>query len=1329
MARGQHIHYHRRKIVVLAVFLQTCIVFCQPSISFRHLSVKDGLSQNSVISIAQDSTGYLWLATQDGLNKYDGRRFDVFNYYFVDITKPTYSHLGKVYVDREGGIWIIPISEIPHVYDGKTNSFLPFSAVSGVSIIFQDKNLTTWFGTYTQGLFKKEKYSQEVQQVLNADDVKVIFTITEAPNGDIWLGCENKIISITAGTRTVREYFPNGDKTKKINYSSLLFSYPGDLWVGSYGNGIWHKGKNSDFQRVEIDSSAAITLPNDLYVTSMFLRKENIWIATYGDGLYQLDLRTRGLTHFSANKYRPGALHYNDILCIFEDYTGTLWFGTDGGGASYYDEYLEKFNYFTNHQTPEGIDIEVVRSIIKDAENNIWIGTSGKGLTKYSPQKGTWKTYKASLNSSGLSSNRIMSLHMDADHDLWIGTQDGGLNIMRENEELIRYNSNSAVSLPAVCIWDIFEDKEANIWLATRENGLIKFDKKKGVLKAYTKKEAKNSLPSDNIRVIAQGAENSLWLGTENNGISHFYPKTGKFVNYQKTAEGDHSLGSNHIKSLYYAGNKILWIGTNGGGLTAFNVENKTFYTYSMEDGLPNKVIYAILPDEDHNLWLSSNKGITKFTPSTNLRDRPKITNYYNYDGLATEFDTGAYFKAANGDLYFGALNGIYWFDPSHIKKMTTVPKTSITGFAVLNEAYPLENNVVLKSDQNTLSFSFSSLQFSLPQKNQYQYKLKSHEKNWVRSGNRNYARYTNLPAGDYEFLVKSSNYDGVWNEEPVSFRFSILNPWYLSNLAIVIYFLLLLTGLLLIYKYLKWRWQMQHKLKTKQEEANRLKELDEYKTQLYTNLSHEFRTPLTLITAPIRKQLQNQELKEEVKEDLQFVAHNTSRLLILADQLMELSKLESGAMKLKVQKGRLDVLLNSIHESFLHLAIQKKLQLSSSIAPLEDAWFDADAMEKIVNNLLGNAIKYTSSEGNIMFEVKNNHDREVYMAFTNDISEIKEKHTSGLFDRFYQSDSNSRGFGIGLSLVKELVSLSHGNIQAFYPNGRSIKFVLRIPINKAAFSQEELNTSHENMALEDVSADFSSTVPKGAIILIVEDDRNMRKFIISLLHKNYKIIEAENGREGIEKALKIIPDLIISDVMMPKGTGTELCKCLKEDERTSHIPIILLTAGMGDEHEIMGIKTGADDYITKPFHPERLIIRVQKLIELREKLRDRYRQDIFLLPKDIAVTSVDEHFWHGVQKILDTQLVEPGFTAEKFSQQVGMSRMQLHRKLIALTGLSATAFIRSQRLKIAVDLLRKNDITIAEAAYSSGFNTPSYFTKCFREVYKKSPLEYIKTL
>ncbi|MDT7829090.1 two-component regulator propeller domain-containing protein [Pricia sp. S334] len=1348
-------------------------VFSQSQVNFRQLSVKEGLSQNSAISITQDSTGYLWIATQDGLNRYDGKKFKVYPYRFVDITKRDYSHLGKVYNDRQGGLWIIPMDKIPRKFDPLGDKFEILPHIDNASVIYQGQDDNLWIGTYSKGLYVLRPDAARPEKVLPFSEVGgTIYNIAQNSDAVVTLATDGHLVVYSPESEEALRIVPKTrHDTAEINFSDIVYDAAGRQWIGTFGDGLYFRIKNDDsFYRIsELPFTDPLT--QDLNILDLHIdSKKRLWVATYGRGLYMIDFEKNSIAHFGAEKHNPKALHYNDILCIYEDYTGTLWFGTDGAGASYYDEYLEKLNSLTNYETPENINIDVVRSITVDKHGIVWIGTSGKGLTRYEPATNSWLTYNAaSGNRNTISSDRVMSLWADADNDLWIGTQGGGLDLLLADGKFLHYSIDTDVPLRAQTIWCIYKDDADRIWLGTREQGLILFDKEKGKIDRFVHHpDQGNSLPSNNIRVITSDAKGNLWIGTETDGVAHFDVGKRTFKTYNRK-DGD-SLSSDRIKSLYHGPNGILWIGTNGGGLDAFDIKNKRFRTYTVDQGLANNVIYSILPDATGNLWLSSNKGITKFAPGATFAGDPQITNYTNYAGLATEFNTGASYKDPDGTLYFGGLDGFYWFRPDEIKENTMPPKTTITGFSVLDAPRSLSRRPELDHDQNTVSFTFSSMQYSLPEKNRYRYKLDNYDEDWVEAGNVNLARYTQLPPDDYRFQVRSSNYDGVWSENSATYSFSIAPPWYATAAAKFVYVLLLLATILMVYMYLKWRWRMQLDLRLKEDETRRLQQLHDMKSKLYTDISHEFRTPLTLISGPIDAKLGEDGLTDTEVSNFSMIKRNTDRLIALVDQLLHLAKLERGKLKLKMMEGDLGLFLGMLASSFEYRASQKNMDYDIQIDPFGRAYYDGDALEKIVTNLLSNAFKYGRNGGTCRFEALKKSGK-LQIRIRNTVEEPSQIDVEKLFARFYQKDEHAEGAGVGLSLVKELVQLYRGEIGVRMEADDTIFFHVELPLEISMPQTNNPKASTDEMVQEWPEREFAA--PNGAskssnkpfndtnrypeaasteahyiesnvdevfphaisvnadsnelpLILIVEDHSEVRSFLKSVWAERYGILEAANGAEGIEKALETVPDLIISDVRMPEADGIELCRTLKSDGRTSHIPIILLTAGTDEEQEIQGLRSGADDFVVKPFKINVLQTRVENLIRARKALRDRYSQEVVLKSKDLAITPTDEKLLNRLQKVLDENLNDSGFSAKSFSHKMGMSRMQLHRKLQVYTGLSTTEFIRSQRLKQALHILKTSDSSVSEVAYTVGFNTPSYFIKCFKETYKKTPADYL---
>ncbi len=1291
-----------KPINLLFLLLFPTLAFSQNNkqVAFRELTVEQGLSQNSVVSIVQDSTGFMWFATQDGLNKYDGRDFMHFDIQFEDVTRPTYSKLGKIYVAKNGELWIVSNSGILKKYNAISAAFETISNVNKVSNITQDEAFNYYLGTYGNGIYKINNQTNDTLQFLRPKDSKrTIYEFLETNGKTILATTDNGFFEINNDKYVFREIMPN------TNFSALSQSKKNVLYVGSYGKGLFIKHPNeSDYKQFKGFEAGGV--PEDLIIQDLLVdRRNQLWVATYGQGVYLINFEKQTIQQFTENKNNPYALHYNDVLCLFEDNTGTIWLGTDGAGLSYYDEYLVKFNVLTNDQVPLNVNVDVIRAITKDAENNIWVGTSGKGLTRLNFDKQNFYTYTA--QNSNLLGDRIMSLLID-DSMLWIGHQTHGLQLMDTKGKITSFKETTSFT-----IWKIYKGENGMLWLGTRDHGLIQFDKNLGIIQQYT--TTNSNLTTNNIRTIESGKAGELWIGTETDGLF-------KLNLNNHTFEKVKSIDTN-VKSLYFDGS-VLLIGTNGDGLQVFNPIENTVQKFTTKEGLPNNVVYGILPDDEGYIWISSNKGISKLKFKNNTIS--VIENYSNYDGLqAFEFNTGAYFRDKNGILYFGGLEGINWFNPNQLSFNPIKPKTVISGFEVFNKDRKLTPNQSLQYDENTVTFTFSSLHFSQPERNQYKYKLVNNDADWIAAGNNNFAHYTNLPPDQYEFQVISSNYDGVWNTEPATYSFTILKPWYGTNLAKAMYVILFLLLSFYLYRYLKWRWEIKNQLRLEHEETARLKKLDEFKTKLYTNISHEFRTPLTLISGPIENQLAKSKISKEDKKELSLVKQNADRLLSLVDQMLDLSMIDSGQRKLVIKQGNLSILLKQLISAFQYKATEKKIRISSNIQDLKNVWFDKDIIEKVTSNLLLNAIKYSPKNSTILFEASK-QEAILVLSIINKSDHVGKKDLSKLFQRFYQDNKLSDGVGVGLALVRELVELSNGTIIANNIDDDKIQFTVSLPINKDAFEDEVFIANEEIVITEpNVDKTIKSSDKEKPLLLVVEDDVDIRAFIISILKKDYQIIEAENGEIGIEKALKEMPDLIISDIMMPEIDGIQLCNTLKTNELTSHIPIILLTAKVGEENEIEGIKTGADAYITKPFNSEKLSIRVEKLIENRRQLQKHFSKTLSINP-ELAITSAETEFLKRLQTVLDEHITDSEFSSDRFGKLMHMSRTQLHRKLKAIIGMSASEFIRSQRLKLAIRLLKESDATISEIAYQVGFNTPSYFSKCFKEVYNCTPNEYL---
>ena len=1271
-------------------------------INFNHLTGNEGLSQNSVISLAQDSLGYLWIATQDGLNRYDGNSMMLFQKQFDDVTRENYNILGKVYVDRKGLIWIITSRGQLELFDFDSATFKLIKTPAPINTILQLNDDSYVFGTLNNGFyFLKSGSSSSFAAKHYTLDNQTVYDFAEVEN-NIYIAAENAIYNLANDTLL---QIPNKELGNNVFYSSLEKT-ENQLFIGTFGQGLFNLNSTDNVieRYIDLDSPGLLQTLNiqDLKYSD----NEILWLGTYGDGAFRLDLNLKNFQQFTYNKYDDKSINYNDILCIYEDISGNIWLGTDGGGASFYDAYLNKFNGLTNRQVGSDVHVDVIRSIAVDDKGNMWLGTSGKGLTYISKDGNIKKTYNVS--NSPLSTNRIMSLLYD-EGKLYIGHQGGGLDVYSENENWQHFGPETTPKLEAETIWTIKKSNNG-IWLGSRDHGLILFNETKGTLQKFQHQTNNpNSIVSNNIRSITEDKIGNLWIASTDQGLCSYNEDTRLFRSYNNIPK--------ELKSLFMDEDRnTLWIGTNGNGLLGLDPNSGAITrSFTTKNGLVNNVVYSILEDINSNLWLSTNKGLTRFDVGT------KTFNHYNqYDGLqGLEFNTGAYFKDRNGTLYFGGLDGVNWFQPQQIETNPNTPNTVLTDLQINGVSQEIVPNQEFAPTNNTLTFTFSALHFSQPIRNNYKYMLEGYDDDWTLSGFGNKAHYTKLPPGDYTFKVKSSNYDDVWSESLATFPFTISKPWYLTNWAFIGYSIVFILLIGLMITYFRWRWKIKMRLQEEHQQTIYFKELNDVKTKLYTNISHEIRTPLTLIKGPVLNQLNRSNLSAKDKQELELLNRNTERLLDLVNQMTDLSRIDSGQLKVKNSQGDLTSLIRQIIQAFSYKAKEKNISIKEKLELFPTCYFDVDIMEKIITNIVSNAIKHAPNNS-VVNVAADLIDQKFVLSVVNVNNKVEAHNLNKIFDRFYQSDEKSEGMGVGLALVKELISLCNGNIIANNLQDGKIQFTITIPL-----IIEEHNEIYTNSIDTVYNPDqFDGTRKLTPSVLIVEDNVEIRNFLRTQLQTDYNVLEADNGMVGFEIASKKMPDLIISDVMMPIMDGKDFCKKIKSQTTTSTIPVILLTALSGSKNEVVGLEHGADAYITKPFNPEKLKLVIANILSSTSKIKNQYKK-MFTENTGLETYKLEEKFLQDLKSVLDKHITDPNFTADKFCQLMGMSRTQLHRKLKTIAGFSTTEFIRKQRLQLGEILLKESDATISEIAYQLGFNSSSYFIKCFKKDYNCTPEEY----
>ncbi|MCG3155551.1 MAG: Sensor histidine kinase RcsC [bacterium] len=1371
-------------VVLLRLSLPTSQLVAQTDhLRFEPLTIDDGLSQNLVYSILQDRKGFMWFGTKDGLNRYDGYRFTVFRHDPYDSISISGNEVRVLFEDRAGTLWI-----------GATglNRFDP--------------------GTET---FSRYLHGAAAPNSLSHNDVRAL---AEDHTGALWIGTTdglNRLAPERAGSFT--RYFHDPDNQQSLSHNqitALLVDRRGTLWIGTpQGLNALPSGSTSVFIRYHL---------NDDFVNYLYEDRQGLLWAGTASGLFRLDPRGDGaqtFQHYSLLS-APHLLRWEkSITAIQERPDGKFWVGTYTGLVVFDPQTGTSYSIRHDPRDPHSLSFDVILSVCQDRGGVVWFGTSGRGLNKLNLYAKPFHHYGGKgQRFSELSGFSVKAILEDQSGALWIVANDRVYQLDRAANQWQRFQ---AVALP---VGSIIEEPQGVLWFHSG-SGFFRFDPR-GKRMSFVQSGLGNE---DNFTVITvDGVRNSVarvtgllararslnlkgifvhriyrdaggvfWLASDA-GLVRLNPADSSARHYRNDPRNPSSLSYDVVYSILpdpRDPDRFLWLGTAGGGLNRLEIATEKFTHYTEKDGLPNNVVYGILPDRHGRLWMSTNRGLSVFDPQTKT-----FRNFDVRDGLqSNEFNRNAYFLSRKGEMFFGGINGLNAFYPDSIRDNPNAPSLVITDFQLAYQSVsfrdpdsPLQQPISetgelrLAYDQNTIAFEFAAMDFTEPTKNQYAYKLENFNPQWVPAGTNRRATYTNLAPGRYVFRVKGANSDGAWNETGASLRIKIAPPFWKTWWAYACYVIFALAALIGLVKGRVRHFEKRtRELETAVQErtaevvahekqlavqAEKLQELDRIKSSFFANISHEFRTPLTLILGPVQRLL-NEAAEVGAKHELRRIQKNAQRLLSLVNQLLDLSKLETGKMTVQVSRGNIVPLLRSIAMTFASLAEQKHLTLRfHSDADEIVLYFDRDKIEKIFYNLLSNAFKFTPAGGSVIVECGlsiadfglRNAEQPIResSAIPNPQSAIISVSDTGIgipadrlphiFDRFYQADHSStrdyEGTGIGLSLVQELVALHHGSVEVVSVEGKGSAFTVRLPMGRAAYREDEIlepamplratGDTFASEAMADVETPFSEpaaapaqsegpVVAMETIVLVVEDHAEVRAYIREYLEASYKVMEAADGAEGLEKAREVIPDLIVGDVMMPKMDGYEMCRALKTDEKTSHIPVILLTARAALEDKVAGLKTGADDYLTKPFEAAELLARVENLIASRRKLRERWKRAVVLKPGEIATTPLDQAFLEKALAVAEKNLEDEEFSIEEFAEQVGMSRSQLHRKLHALTNQSASLFLRSVRLQRAAELLCRHAGTVAEIAYQVGFSSQAYFTRCFHEHFGCSPKEY----
>lgn len=1412
---------------------------------FMNFNISHGLASNVAYAILEDRQGFIWIGTQDGLNRFDGYNYVVYRIGAEGSQFISHSGINVLMEDKEGFIWIGTEGGGLNCYDPETEKFWYFFhdpedpeslSSNTITSIAEDKDQTIWIGT-PDGLNRMQKvyatfpsseytkpfeckfiryYAQ--QEEPNSISSDRIFCMYVDSQNNLWIGTSSGlnlflpearnmqdgiIIKYTAGTIAPVSLSHN-------NINSIFEDSHNSLWIGtSNGFSILSdrgiSGIPETSRIIHISPQHGSEVRHNVVHDIIEDPDGNIWIATMGGGLNVVSskhLSNSGditFQNFAHDELDPNSISSNAINSLLISRDGHIWYTTNNRGIGYVNRGGGKFHTLRhNPKNPNSLSNNVVKSVIEDRSGDLWIGTWGGGLVKYTPETEKYRTFTQNQEKTGwLGSDIIQAIVEDNSGLIWIGTQGLGLYSLNPETEVFNHilsQTQSRRSNLSLDIWSLFPGRNGeHIWIGTYE-GLVKYDtRSRTFIRFIHDPEDDQSISFNEIRSLYEDAEENLWIGTGGGGLNRLDIHENKFYHYNYKSNDSTSVSNNSIYSIFEDRTGNLWIGTLGGGLNKIEAAQKyidqpVFHHYSKADGLANDVVKGILEDKSGNLWISTTNGLSKLDTEAKI-----FVNYSESDGLQSNvFNLGACFKTKDGQMFFGGVNGLTSFDPNDIQENMKPPKVLITDFRISNQSIAvgekvgnkiiLERSILLTDEidlshlSRVISFEFSTLSFFSQEKIKFYYRLRGLSDNWTETDFRGrFITYSNLKPGEYQFEVKASNTDGIFMDNATSLSIIIHPAFYRTQAALIVYLFLIIGFLAYARRISRNRMRLKFEMEQERSEFQRRKEVDQMKLQFFTNISHEFRTPLTLLYGPLQK------LKEEISDNERnkqygIMEKNMKRMLNLVNQIIDFRKMDQGALEFKAIEGNVVDTIKDVCSLFEEMASHKNIKYDQILYDREiRTWYDPDKIEKILTNILSNAFKYTAAEGRILVEADRCHasdsmdlievlesekhtavaDEYFYISVTDTGKGIRKEDLALIFTRFYRVEDSSRteywgtGMGIGLSMAKKLAEMHHGETHVRSEINKGSTFTVFIPLGKEYLSKNELSTKgkitkdkrnlafQETILIEDKpetrahQQNIITEVPtpgdnkKLPLLLLVEDDLDLLGYLHDSLAERYRIHTAENGVQALKSVIINHPKLVISDIMMPEMDGLDLTNKIKTDIRISHIPVILLTARSTIEQRLEGLDAGADAYLSKPFHLKNLISQIENLLNSRKLLKEQFLKNDQIRPEEINLKSIDQKYLDKAIATVEKFIDDPTFTVEQYAKEMFDSRVQLYRKLKGLTGLSPNEFVRNIRIKRAAEILIKEGITVGEVMYRVGFSNRSYFNRCFRQVYDTSPLDY----
>ncbi len=1319
--------------------------------NFHHLTRDNGLSSNRVNCIIEDNQGFIWFGTEDGLNKFDGYQLEVFRSNSDNSDNIPNNSIELIIKDfqtdnlwlstRKGLVYFDRVHQkFETVLSGEIQDSLTGSInINGLS--FDDKGrlwIANFNGIYIWDNHQKTLQKVSLEKVIAEDGNQNIYCLFNDHKGNMWAGTHAGLLKINTSDTSVTLY---NEQNKMVDVVTIMQDSENGFWVGSNSAGLFYfeSGIEKGITRVFSKENGDFSINR---VHGIIEDDPGIYYFLVRDGgLYQFNKAKNLLTQLKPDLYNPYSINSTAVITGFKSSNGIVWIGTYNSGVNYIDKQAKKFMHFKVNFKDDGLFNNNIRALCEDSEGYIWVGTKENGgISRFDPRAGTFKNYRKQNGSGKLNDDYIFSICEADRNNLLIGTFRKGLVKFNKKTGYFSYYTNNpddSTSISDNRVYCIFKDITGIIWVGNYKD-LQQFDPKRNKFIPY----AYILRP----RCFLDEGADKLWVGTKEHGLFLLDKTDGSFINLLNDPENPNSLSNNDIYALARDSRGNLWIGTKN-GIARYNRKKNEFKVFTESDGLPSNWICGLLIDDNQDIWVSTSNGIARMSTITD-----KISTYDIIDGLqGNEFEGYVALKTHDGHMIFGGRNGFNYFKPDEIVDNTRIPPIVLTGFKIFNKEVPIgekgsplekfigfTNNITLKYNQSAITIDYAALNFTSPEKNKYEYKIEGLDKGWIEAGTNRSAVYTNIPPGNYIFKVKGSNNDNYWNETGRQLKITVLNPYWKTIWAYLVYLVILASIFYLIRRLLIFRIEQRNLLQFERIEKKKIEELNQMKLRFFTNISHEFRTPLSLISAPLNKLMSFKTNSDEQVYLYKIMKGNVQRMLSLVNELIDFRKAEQGSLRLRVAESDIVELLQQIAECFEVTAKERnidyefKYQVNSS----ENYCFDKRIIEKIIFNLLSNAFKFTPDRGKILVKLKvENLVATICVQDTG--SGIPAEDITNIFNRFFQVDSgankNEQGSGIGLAFSKRLIEVHHGKIEVNSQVGKGSEFCIEFSVDREKYSDnEQLKGKPEPMVLHElpdkIKADIADNEPdskKNITLLVVEDNEELRQFLVHHFD-SYNVLVAENGKLGFETANKKIPDIIVSDIMMPEMDGLEMCSKLKKHFATSHIPVILLTAKTEISQKIEGIDTGADAYIEKPFEIKYLESRIKNLLQQREVLRKRFKSESDTNMGNLVTSTYESKFIEKAQKIIEDNLDNPDFSIEDFGMELNLSRSQLFRKFKSVFELKPSEYIKNERLKHSRKLLLEHNFNINEISEMVGFRSASYFITSFKRLYGKTPAEFI---